>query len=321
MRYRVLITDYFYPTLDEERRVFAGTPIEIVDGNGRCTTPADVIALGANADALITQFVPITAPILDRLPRCKVIVRYAIGLDTIDIAAATARRVMVANVPDYCIAEVSDHALALILALVRKVKVMDAEVQQGRWGYQRAAPVRRLADLTLGLIGFGHIAREVARKGRALGFGRLCAFDPYVHEGEPESGVTLLPLESVLAQADVLSIHAPATAETRHLIGEAALGRMKRGAFLVNTSRGPLVEEAALARALRDGQIAGAALDVLEDEQRSEASALRGLENVILTPHMAWYSTGAVQELQRKVAEQVREALLTGRPTYWVNPF
>ena len=321
MPHKVLITDYYYPTLDEERRVFAETGIEICDGNGRCKTPEDVIALGEDADAIITQFVPITRGIIERLRRCKVIVRYAIGVDTIDIPAATERRIMVANVPDYCIAEVSDHALALIMALVRKVKVMDAEVQSGIWAYRRAVPVRRLGELTLGLIGFGHIAREVARKARALGFGRVSAFDPYVKEVDPALGVSLAPLDGVLAQADVLSIHAPATQESRHLIDGDALRRLKRGAFVVNTSRGSLVDEAALARALKDGQVAGAALDVLEDEANIAASPLRGLDDVILTPHMAWYSTGAIQELQRKVAEQVRDALLVGRPSYWVNRF
>ena len=247
--------------------------------------------------------------------------RYAIGVDTIDVPAATERRIMVANVPDYCIAEVSDHALALILALVRKVKVMDAEVQRGTWSFRRAVPIRRLGELTLGLIGFGHIGREVARKARALNFHGVCAFDPYVTAVDPALGVTLAPLQTVLRTADVLSVHAPATPDTRHLIGAEALAQMKPGALLVNTSRGALVDEAAVARALREGRLAGAALDVLEDEANAQDSPLRGLENVILTPHMAWYSTGAIRELQRKVAEQVRDALLRGQPSYWVNPF
>jgi D-3-phosphoglycerate dehydrogenase len=320
MPHKVLITDYYYPTLDEERRVFEGTGIEICDGSGRCNTADDVIALGRDADAIITQFVPITARVIGELSRCKVIVRYAIGLDNIDVRAATERRIMVANVPDYCIAEVSDHAVALILALIRKIKVMDGEVQRGKWSYRPAEPIPRLADLRLGLVGFGHIAREVARKARALGFQAICAHDPYVNPSEcPE--VDFAPLAVLLESSDIVSIHAPATAETRHLIDGAALARMKRGAFLVNTSRGALVSEPDLCRALQEGRLAGAALDVLEDEVKVHGNPLAGRGNVILTPHMAWYSTGSIAELQRKVAEQVRQAILEGRPSNWVNRF
>ena len=320
MPHKVLITDYYYPTLDEERRVLEGTGIEICDGNGRCNTADDVIALGQDADAVITQFVPITSRIIGELSRCKVIVRYAIGLDNIDIQAATERRIMVANVPDYCIAEVSDHAVALILALIRKVKVMDGEVQRGNWSYRPAEPIRRLADMRLGLVGFGNIAREVARKARALGFRGISAHDPYVSPSACP-GVDLVPLAVLLESSDIVSIHAPATAKTRHLIDGPALARMKPGAFLVNTSRGALVSESDLWRALQEGRLAGAALDVLEDEVKVRGNPLAGRDNVILTPHMAWYSAGSIAELQRKVAEQVRQALLEGQPSNWVNRF
>ena len=320
MPYRVLITDYYYPTLDEERRVFEGTGIEICDGNGRCKTPEDVIALGEDADAIITQFVPITRRVIGELSRCKVIVRYAIGLDNIDIRAATERRIMVANVPDYCIAEVSDHAVALILALIRKIKVMDGEVQRGNWSYRPAEPIRRLAELRLGLVGFGNIAREVARKARALGFQAICAYDPYAIR-QNGAGVQLVPLAALLESSDIVSIHAPATAETHHLIDGPALARMKPGAVLVNTSRGALVSEPDLCRALQEGRLAGAALDVLEDEVTIQGNPLAARDNVILTPHMAWYSTGSIAELQRKVAEQARQAILEGQPSNWVNRF
>jgi D-3-phosphoglycerate dehydrogenase / 2-oxoglutarate reductase len=320
MPHKAVFTDYYYPSLDEERRVFAGTGIEIVDGKGRCVTEQDTIALVRDADAVITQFVPITRRVIDELSRCKVIVRYAIGLDNIDIRAATEHRIMVANVPDYCIAEVSDHAVALILALIRKVKVMDGEVQRGNWSYRRAEPIRRLADLRLGLVGFGNIAREVARKARALGFQAICAYDPYAIR-QTGVGVELVPLTTLLESSDIVSIHAPATAETHHLIDGPALARMKPGAFLVNTSRGALVSEPDLCRALQEGRLAGAALDVLEDEVKIQGNPLAGRDNVILTPHMAWYSTGSVAELQRKVAEQVRQAILEGQPSNWTNRF
>ena len=318
---KVLITDYYYPTLDEERRVFAETGIEICDGNGRCKTPEDVIALGEDADAIITQFIPITRGIIERLRQCKVIVRYAIGVDTIDIPAATERRIMVANVPDYCIDEVSDHAMALILGLVRKVPMMDREVRRGAWSYKKAVPIRRLSEMTLGLVAFGNVARRVAAKAEAFGFTRILVHDPYVPDPKQYPRYEFLPLEALAEQSDILSVHAPATVETRHLINRQILARMKTGAYLVNTSRGAVVDEIDLVEALRAGKLAGVALDVLENEQDVTAHALFGFDNVIITPHMAWYSTGAIRELQRKVAEQVKQALLTGRPTNWVNKF
>jgi D-3-phosphoglycerate dehydrogenase / 2-oxoglutarate reductase len=320
MSHKVVFTDYYYPSLDEERKVFAGTGIEIVDGKGRCVSEQDTIALVRDADAVITQFVPITRRVIGELSRCKVIVRYAIGLDNIDIRAATERRIMVANVPDYCIAEVSDHAVAMILALIRKIKVMDGEVQRGNWSYRRAEPIRRLAELRLGLVGFGNIAREVARKARALGFQAISAYDPYVNPSDC-LGVDLAPLAVLLESSDIVSIHAPATPETHHLIDGPALARMKPGAFLVNTSRGALVSEPDLCRALQEGRLAGAALDVLEDEVKIQGNPLAGRDNIILTPHMAWYSTGSVAELQRKVAEQVRQTILEGQPSNWANRF
>ncbi len=318
---QVLITDYYDPTLDEERKVFAGTDIRIVDGNGRCQSEDDVIALGAEAEALMVQWVPVTRRIMEHLPRCKVIARYAIGIDGIDLEAATERRIMVANVPDYCTAEVSDHAMALILALVRKLKLMDQEVQRGIWKYGKAAPVHRLSQLSLGLIGFGKIAREVARKACALGFGRVFAYDPYVAASPDLPQVSLVPLEELLRNSHVISVHAPATSSTHHLLNRERLAMLRDGAFLVNTSRGAVIDEASLFEAVRAGRLGGVALDVLEDEAQVENHPLLRFENVILTPHIAWYSIESIQELQRKVAEQVKQALLDGRPTYWVNPF
>jgi D-3-phosphoglycerate dehydrogenase / 2-oxoglutarate reductase len=321
MPHKVLITDYYYPTLDEERRVFAGTGIEIVDGNGRCTSAEDVVALGADADALITQFVPIGRSVIERLRRCKVIVRYAIGLDTIDIAAATERRIMVANVPDYCLDEVSDHAMALMLALLRKVPMMDREARAGIWSYKKAVPIRRFSELTLGLLAFGNVAKRVAAKAEAFGIKRILVHDPYVQDSAGYPRYEFVSLEQLAEQADIISVHVPANTETRHMINKQFLQRLKPGSFLINTSRGAVVSEADLLEAVRAERLGGVALDVLENEQSVTDHPLFGFENVIITPHMAWYSTGAIAELQRKVAEQVKQALLEGRPKYWVNPF
>ncbi len=321
MPHKVLITDYYYPTLDEERRVLAGTGIEIVDGNGRCGSPEAVVALGSDADAIITQFVPITRAILERLRRCKVIVRYAIGLDTIDLAAATERRIMVANVPDYCLDEVSDHTMALMLALVRKVPMMDREARSGIWSYKKAVPIRRLSELTLGLVAFGNVARRVAQKAEVFGVKRILVHDPYIKDRTNYPRYEFVALEDLATHSDIVSVHVPANAETKHLINQQFLSRMKPGAYLLNTSRGAVVNEADLLEALRAERLGGVALDVLENEQSVSGHPLFGFENVIITPHMAWYSTGAIAELQRKVAEQVKQALLEGRPKYWANPF
>jgi len=321
MFYEVVITDYHYPTLAEEQKVFAGTGIQIVDCNGKCVSEDDVIRYARHADALVTQFVPITRRIIEHLEQCKVIVRYAIGLDSIDIQAATERRIMVANVPDYCISEVSDHALALILALVRKISLMDRDVRNGVWSYKKAVPVRRLSDMTLGLIAFGNIARRVAAKAEAFGFKRVLVHDPYVSDGRQYPRYDFVSLDTLLEQADIISVHAPTTAETKHLINRQTLSQMKTSSFLVNTSRGALVNEADLVAALREGKLAGVALDVLENEKDVTNHPLFEFANVIITPHMAWYSTGSIAELQRKVAEQVKQALLTGKPSNWVNKF
>lgn len=321
MFYEVVITDYQYPTLAEEQKVFAGTGIQIVDCNGKCVSEDDVIRYARHADALVTQFVPITRRIIEHLEQCKVIVRYAIGLDSIDIQAATERRIMVANVPDYCISEVSDHALALILALVRKISLMDRDVRNGVWSYKKAVPVRRLSDMTLGLIAFGNIARQVAAKAEAFGFKRVLVHDPYVSDGRQYPRYDFVSLDTLLEQADIVSVHAPTTAETKHLIDRQTLSQMKTSSFLVNTSRGALVNEADLVAALREGKLAGVALDVLENEKDVTNHPLFEFDNVIITPHMAWYSTGSIAELQRKVAEQVKQALLTGKPSNWVNKF
>jgi D-3-phosphoglycerate dehydrogenase len=322
-RFKVVIADYYYPSLDEEQRVLADSGIEIVDCNGKCRTEDDVIKYAQDADALIVQFTPITRRIIENLPKCKVIVRYAIGLDIIDIPAATEHRIMVANVPDYCINEVADQAMALMLAVTRKIKIAAEEVARGNWNYQKAVPVRRFSQMNLGLISFGNIARNFGKKAQALGFRQIRVYDPYIKEvgiaKYPEYQFVDLP--TLLRESDVVSVHAPATAETKHMINRETLAMMKDGAYLINTSRGALVDEAALAEALEHGKLGGIGLDVLEDEKNVGAHPLLKYDNVIITPHMSWYSIDSIAELQRKVAEQVKQALLEGQPKYWVNRF
>lgn len=321
MGFKVVITDYYYPNLDEEKKVFADSGIEIIDCNGKLQTEEQVMALTKDADAIITQFTPITKRVIDNLTRCKVIVRYAIGVDIIDIKAATAKKIMVANVPDYCIEEVANQALALMMTVVKKVAVMDRETRQGRWSYKKAEPLYRLSRMNLGIVAFGRIARDFTRKAQVLGFQKIYAYDPYIKNSADFPDIEFVSLEELLSQSNIVSIHAPATEETKHLINKDTLRLMPDGSFLINTSRGALINEADLVEALKAGKLAGVGLDVLEKEEITPEHPLLQFDNVVITPHMGWYSVDSISELQRKVAQQVKEALLEGEPKNWLNRF
>lgn len=280
-------------------------------------TEDEVIAVARDADAIILQYAPITGRVLDALPRCRVAVRYGVGVDTVDLEAATARGVVVANVPDYCYEEVSDHALALGLALWRGVVFYDRAIRSGTWDAPAKKPMYRLRGRILGLIGTGRIGRCLAGKAAGVGL-TVLGYDPYLTSW-PE-GIRPVTLEELLKQSDIISLHLPLTAETRHLVGEAALSQVKPTALLVNTARGGLVDTAALCRALAEGRIGGAALDTLETEPLPAGSDLLEFPNVILSPHAAWYSEQSQADLKRKTAEAVLAVLKGERPYSPVNP-
>lgn len=314
----VVVTDHVFPHLDAETELLAAAGHEL-RFNGNIRTPQEVVAAAGEADGILNCYAPIPAEVIRSLSRCRVIARYGIGLDTIDIAEATAKGIVVTNVPDYCIDEVSDHALALILSLVRRVVVLDRSVRAGGWDLAPARPVHRLRGRTLGLVGFGRIARRLAEKAAAIGF-RTIAYDPFVPaESMASVGVEAGDLDHVLAQSDVVSIHAPLTEESRHLIGLPELRHMKRGAFLVNTSRGPLVDLGALRTVMEEGHLGGVGLDVLETEPPDPDDPLLRHPGVVVTPHAAFYSEEATVEQQRKAAEQVVAALAGETPVYAVN--
>jgi D-3-phosphoglycerate dehydrogenase len=314
----VAVTDHVFGNLDVERDLLERAGLELrFEGNAR--TADEVRATTAGAVGVLNCYAPMPAEVIEALDRCRVIARYGIGIDTIDLAAATAQGIVVTNVPDYCIDEVSDHALALILSLVRGVVRLDRSVHAGGWTPTEARPLHRIAGRTLGLVGFGRIARRLAIKAAALGF-RVVASDPFVPARAMEdAGVGHRDLDALLTESDVVSLHAPLTDETRRLIGAPQLARMKPGAFLVNTSRGPLVDTAALREALTAGSLAGAGLDVLETEPPDPGDPLLGRPDVVVTPHASFYSEESVAELQRKAAEQVVAALAGERPAYAVN--
>jgi len=254
------------------------------------------------------------------MERCRVISRFGIGVDNIDLDAAAKAGIVVTYVPDYCVDEVSDHAMALLLALARKVTYANQLVQGGRWEMKAVVPLYRLRGRVLGLVGLGKIPRALVPKAQAFGM-KVIAADPYVPaEAAAELDVKLVDFERLLQQADYVSIHAPLTPETHHLFNANAFKLMKSEALLVNTARGPLVDVEALATALDQGQLAGAALDVMPVEPPPVDSPLLGRDNVIITPHTGFYSEQALLDLQTKAATDLARVLSGKSPRYPVNP-
>jgi D-3-phosphoglycerate dehydrogenase len=311
----VVITDCDHANVDPEWAVLEGHDVEL--RVLACRTPEEVAAEAADAGVLINQYVPITGEVLDALPRCRLVVRYGVGVDNVDVAAATERGVWIANVPDYGRDEVADHTLALTLSLLRGVVVLDRSVRDGDWDLAPARPLRRLSALTWGVVGCGAIGTAVAHRAAGLGM-RVLGYDlPQVPSGPP---VERAGLEELLETADLVSMHAALTPESQHLIGAAALGRMRPTAFLVNTARGGLVDTAAVLAALDTGKLAGAALDVLEGEPPDDLGwRVARHPRVVATPHAAWYSEEAFHTLKTEVAREALRVLEGGRPRSPVN--
>ena len=317
MTRRILITDIAWPDLDIEKEVLAAVEGEVmVAGDG---TPEEIIALAPQADAILTCWKDVPAEALDIAPNCQVVSRYGIGLDNIPIGRATELGMLVTNVPDFCLEEVSDHVMALLLATARQLFPLARTPGRSDWTRETPRPIPRVKGQTLGLIGFGNIARALVPK--ALGFGlRVMAYTPRLRPEDAPQGVEVTnDLATLLAASDYVSIHCPLSEETAHLINDAALAKMKSNALLINTSRGGVIDEGALVRALKEGRIAGAALDVTDPEPPPGDNPLLSLENVIVTPHAAFYSVAATAELARKAAENVVTVLRGEVPKTLVN--
>jgi len=275
----------------------------------RCQSEAETIELAREADAVLNGMVPLTRRVLESLPRTVVIARYGVGVDNVDLEAATDAGIAVVYVPDYCVEEVSNQALALLLGWARQVTRSDALLRAGKWGWEYAAQMQSVHQQRLGIVGAGRIGLALARKARALQM-EVVAHDPQVPAAALEAqGIRALGLDELLAQSDYVSVHTPLLASTRHLIGAAQLARMKPTAFLINTARGAVIDEQALIEALRAGRIAGAGLDVFEQEPLPADSPLRSLPNTILTPHVGAQSPLATQRMRRQVGEEVLRAL------------
>jgi D-3-phosphoglycerate dehydrogenase len=316
-RFHVVVVDHPFDHLEAERRILGEIGAKIVDAQAR--TKDEARAAVRHADAVLVRRFPLSRDIIQAMERCRVICNYGAGYDNVDVGAATERGIRVAATAGYGDDEVADHTLALLLALARRIvaqrESLAAAAASGDgvpWSHEPFVPIRRLRRQTLGLIGLGRIGRAVARRARALGL-RVIASDPVLTDEDAAAlGVLRVSAEAVLAEADFVSLHAPLTPATRHLIGAAELATMKPTAYLINCTRGGLVDQAALLEALRAGRLAGAGLDVLEKEPppRKTLAALAALPNVIVTPHVAWYSEESMVDRQRMAAETVRDALL-----------
>ena len=312
-----MITDCDHGTIDPERAVLDGHGVAL--RLAACATAEDVVAQARDADVLINQYAPITGEVLDALNRCRLVVRYGVGVDNVEVAAATSRGVWVANVPDYGREEVADHALALALALLRGTARLDRSVRAGEWDYRVARPLRRLATLTFGVVGCGAIGTLVGQRAAALGM-RVVGCDVQPDRPAPSAPIEPVPLAELLATADLVSLHATLTPASHHLLGAAELAAMKPSAYLVNTARGGLVDGAALLRALDAGELAGAGLDVLEREPPDETGrVLVRHPLVVATPHAAWYSEEAFLTLKTEVAREALRVLQGGPPRSPVN--
>ncbi len=311
---KVLITDHTWPDVQVETALLEAAGLHVVDSPS--ADEATLQALATDAVAIMTCFARVTPSVIEAARDLRVVARFGVGVDNIAVDTASARAIPVTYVPDYCVAEVAEHALALLMSLARSVVRYNASVKAGGWDLGVGAPLRRIEGRTLGLIGCGRIGARLAAKATGLGL-RVLVYDRAPIE--PPPGATSVTLDDLLEQADFVSVHVPLTSETRGLVDEAVLRRMKPTAFLINTARGGLVDTVALARALRKGWIAGAGLDVLPQEPIAADDPLLGLDNVVLTPHVAFYSEESLADLRQRTAQSVVDVLASRAPEHLAN--
>jgi D-3-phosphoglycerate dehydrogenase len=312
--YQVIITDCDHGSIREEKEEFDRMGAELILAQAQ--KEDDLIRVCKEADGLLNQYALLTRKVLESLPKCKVISRYGVGVDSVDLKAATDLGVIVANVPDYCMDEVANQTIAMILTLIRKTAFFDRKVKSGEWDFHQGIPIYRTQGKTLGLIGCGKIGLEVAKRISAFGV-KVMAFDPYL-EKAPE-GIELKDFDTVLKESNFISIHCPLNDSTRHLIGDKEFKKMEKKPLLINTSRGPIIDEKALIQALGEGLLSGAGMDVLEKEPPDSQSPLLKMENVVLSPHIGFYSVESISELKRRTAKNVADVLMGKWPGSVVN--
>jgi len=319
-RFKVAVTDYVFPDLEVERKLLETIGASLVAGQSR--NGRDVVELAHDADAILnTYYGPLDESVIGACPKLKIIVRFGIGVDTIDIAAATRHGVMVANVPDYCVEEVSDHAVAMWLCLARKILAADRAVRGGDWTLSAVKPLTSLGKLKAGIVGMGRIGRRTARKAAAF-CAEVVFADPSVEEDIALEGILCrkVDLDDLCADSDVIFLHAPANKTTRHILNAARFKLMTRKPIIVNTARAELIDHEALAEALAAGRLGGAALDVVEGGKLPADHPLLKFDNVLITPHSAWYSDQAIGLLRRLATQEVIRGLTGERPKSLLNP-
>mgnify|MGYP001496640151 FL=1 len=320
MAFKVLITDHAWPTTEPEQAVLRD---EV--GAGSIVAPdaseETLVSLATDVDAIMTCFAQVTPAVLQAATKCVAVGRFGVGFDNIAVDTATELGMAVTYVPDYCVDEVSDHVMALLLTWNRRVALLDNSVKTTGWGsVPLTMRIMRLRGKTLGIIGFGRIGKSVCEKARAFGLDILVS-DPYVSaEIVAERGARMVDMDTLLSESEFVSLHSPLTDETHNLISSRELELMKSDAFLVNCARGPLIDESALYDGLTSGQIAGAGLDVMVDAVPPPGTPLLGLDNIIITPHTAFFSQEATLELEQRAAREVCRVLKGEMPENLVNP-
>lgn len=320
---KVVVTDYIEPDLNWEARDAKKFGVQFEAYQLSRATEAELASATRDAHVIVVNMAPVTASLVSSWRNCELVVRHGVGYDNIDVDALTDRGIRLCNIPDYCIQEVAEQAIALIFNLVRKVSwsrsVLEASSKTGLWDFAPIKPIHRLQNQTIGIVGLGRIGSTVYRGLTAFGSKCLVCDPNLSQERIAKMDVQPLPFEDILRQADIITLHLPLTSQTQNLINKSSLALIKPGACIVNTARAGLIDHAALCEALREGRLGGAALDVFETEPPRPDDPLFSLENVVLTPHLSWYSVEADEEIRRKVFDQIlryREGL---DPLHWLN--
>jgi len=313
-QFKVVFADYDYPSIDIELKQFEQLDAEITES--QCKTEEELIRLTKDADGIICQYAPFTAKVINALEKCRVISRYGVGVDNIDIKAATERGIMVAYVPDYCIEEVSNHAIAMIMNFARQISLFDRSTRNRNWDVMLSKPIFRLSEQTIGILGLGRIGSAVAKKLKNFNV-KILAHDPYVKNLIER--VRIVDFQELIEKSDYITIHTPLNEETKHIFTQKIFKQMKKSAYLINTARGGMIDQEALFEALNNKEIKGAALDVLENEP-PDWSEIPQLENMILTPHAAFYSESSFEELKKRTAQAVVDVLQGNVSSNLFNP-
>ena len=317
-KYKIVITDIQHKNFIPEEEVFSGSDYELIIRN--CKTEEEIIELTKDADGVIANLVPITKKVIDNMTRCKIISRYGVGFDSVDIQAATDKGIIVANVPDYCPEDVSDQAMAMLMACIRKVVVRTKKISLGKWNIGEDEKVYRMIGKTVGIIGFGRIGKVFFRKLQGFNLSEYLVYDPYFsQETADEYGIKLVSMEQLLSQSDYISVHSPLNDETENMLSHNEFSQMKENAIIINTARGPIIDEEALLDALKTGKINSAGIDVFSNEPIKLNSELLSLDNIVLSDHHAWYSEESYVELKTKAALNVKNYLKDKKAPYAVN--